>query len=392
MGKPRGLTLRGRTVRQRFTVMYAALFLTSGIALLAMTDLFAGGWRASRAAPGPPAPRPDLITLQEHVERLQAQLADVHATQSRQLLAGSLVALVVMGAVSVLLGGIVAGRVLRPLRAITSATRRISADNLHERLAVPGPADEVKDLADTVDGLLERLETSFAAQRRFVADASHELRTPLATMRASLDVAAAKPAATSQTLALTDRLRTELDRIDHLLEGLLLLARAQYGVLPGLAPVSLARLLSEAMTARSTAVTAKDLTVHADTGDGAWTRGSPVLLSRVVDNLIDNAVIHNRRGGWIRVAATTAGSSARLVVETGGAVLDQEHVARLTEPFRRLAADRTGSEAGSGLGLSIVAAVVGAHGGHLELRARPEGGLRVAVSVPSAPAPAGAAA
>ena len=139
-----------------------------------------------------------------------------------------------MTVVSAVLGWIVAGRVLRPLRQITAATRRISADNLHERLAMPGPGDELKDLADTIDGLLERLEGAFAAQRRFVANASHELRTPLATMRASLDVAVAKPEPVpAQTVALAGRLRTELDRVDRLLEGFLVLARAQHGDLPG---------------------------------------------------------------------------------------------------------------------------------------------------------------
>ena len=147
---------------------------------------------------------------------------------------GSVVALAIMAVVSVVLGWFAAHRVLRPLRRMTAATRRISADNLHERLAVPGPADEVKDLADTIDGLLERLEGAFAAQRRFVANASHELRTPLATMRASLDVAKAKPEpAPPQTTALAARLRTELDQVDRLLEGLLVLARAQHGDLPG---------------------------------------------------------------------------------------------------------------------------------------------------------------
>ncbi|WP_440085338.1 sensor histidine kinase [Streptosporangium sp. LJ11] len=394
MSKPRGSAPPRRTVRQRFTILYAVLFLLSGLGLLALTNLLVGASSMTRPVPGqtPPVPRPGLDRAQERVHQLEAQLSDVQAVQSHQLLVGSVIALVVMAVISFLLGRAVAGRVLRPLRTITAATRRISAENLHERLAVPGPADEVKDLADTIDGLLERLEASFAAQRRFVANASHELRTPLTTMRASLDVAVAKPVPVpAQTLALADRLRTELDRVDSLLEGFLDLARAQHGELHGRVPVALGTLVSESLAARAADIAERDLTVEAHVQDAAWTRGSPPLLSRMVNNVIDNAVVHNRRGGSIRLATVTGDDGARLVVETDGPVLDPEQVARLTEPFRRLAADRTGSETGTGLGLSIVAAVVGAHDGDLALHARPEGGLRVTVSLPPAPAPEGVA-
>ncbi|GAB2957114.1 ATP-binding protein [Micromonospora polyrhachis] len=393
MDQLRRLPRSGRTIRNRITVLYAVVFLVSGAGLLAITNLLAGS-QVTQVAPGgrPPVERADLAAARTHIEQLEAQLADLRATQSRQLLVGSLIALAVMAGISILLGRVLAGRVLRPLRTMTAATRRISAENLHRRLAVSGPDDEVKDLADTIDGLLERLETSFAAQRRFVANASHELRTPLTIMRASLDVALAKPEPVPpQTLALTGRLRTELDRVDGLLEGFLVLARAQHGVLPDRAPVPLGGLLSEAVTARAADITAKDLTVEVDIRDRGWTRGSPTLLSRMTANLIDNAIVHNRDGGWIRATARTEDTSAQLVVATGGPVLDPEQVARLAEPFQRLAADRTGSETGTGLGLSIVAAIVGAHDGRLELHAPSEGGLRVTVSVPSVPAPSMAA-
>ncbi|MFC6014718.1 sensor histidine kinase [Plantactinospora solaniradicis] len=395
MGKLRPLALPGRTVRLRFTILYAALFLVSGFGLLAITNLLGGGIQVTRAAPGqnPPAEQSSLAAAQQRVHQLEAQLARIDATQSRQLLMGSLIALAVMAVASVLLGKAVAGRVLRPLRTITAATRRISAENLHERLAVPGPADEVKDLADTIDGLLERLEASFAAQRRFIANASHELRTPLATMRAALDVAVAKPQpAPPQTTVLADRLRTELDRVDHLLEGFLVLARAQHGALADGAPVSLGDLVSQSVSARAAAIAARSLTLD-DEGlsDTAWTRGSPALLSRMADNVIDNAVIHNQDGGWIRVSTRAEAASAQLVVETGGPILDPAHIAQLAQPFRRLAPDRTGSETGSGLGLSIVTAIVGAHGGRLDLHARPEGGLRVTIALPSTSAPHGVA-
>ncbi|WP_406319098.1 HAMP domain-containing histidine kinase [Streptosporangium sp. NBC_01639] len=387
----RRLALPGRTVRLRFTALYGALFLLSGVGLLTVANLVTlGSSTVSVPAGNPSLQRPTLAAAQELIGLLQVRLSEMQTLQSRQLLISSVVALAVMAVVSVVLGRIVAGRVLRPLRTITAATRRISADNLHERLAVPGPADEVKDLADTVDGLLERLEGSFAAQRRFVADASHELRTPLATMRASLDVAVAKPEPVpAQTIALADRLRTELDRVDRLLDGFLMLARTQHGALSDRATISLGRVVSAALEARAADITDKGLTVHdGDVQDSAWTQGSRTLLSRMVDNVIDNAVTHNHDGGWIRVATTADGTTARVIVETGGQVLDQEQLARLAQPFQRLGADRTGSDHGSGLGLSIVSAVATAHGGNLDLHARPEGGLRVAVSLPLAGGPA----
>ncbi|MFB4314899.1 ATP-binding protein [Actinomadura sp. 21ATH] len=381
---------RRHTVRVRLTVLYGGMFLLSAAGLLVITNAIGlSGTRTSESAPAavPPAGPAMPAATAHRIAALQAQLSDAQAAQSRQLLIASAVALAVMGLVAIVQGRVVAGRVLRPLRTITAATRRITADNLNERLAVPGPDDEVKDLADTIDGLLERLEDSFSAQRRFVADASHELRTPLATMRASLDVALAKPGPVpAQTSALAGRLRTELDQIDRLLEGLLSLARAQHASPAGRAPLALGDLAAEALDARAAAIAAKGLTVDSAglTGGGAWTRGDGTLLARMVGNVIDNAVVHNDGGGWIRLAATSDGATAELVVETGGRVLDQEQVDRLAMPFQRLAADRTGSADGSGLGLSIVAAVATAHGGALRLRARPEGGLTVAIALPTA--------
>lgn len=384
-----------RTVRLRFTVLYGAMFLLSGVGLLAINNLVGlGGTQVTRSAPAgvPPVEPATLAAATDRIAWLQAQLSDTHAAQSRQLLVGSALALAVMAVVSLVLGRVVAGRVLRPLRVITAATRRISADNLHERLAAQGPADEVKDLADTIDGLLERLEASFTAQRRFVANASHELRTPLSIMRASVDVALAKPEPVPpQTVALADRLHTQLDRVDHLLEGLLVLARAQHGPLADASALSLGDLVSRALTARAADLTARNLTLHdGELQPAARTQGSRTLLSRMVDNVIDNAIVHNQDGGWIRVTTSGDDATVRLIVETGGPVLDPAHVARLGRPFQRLA-DRTGPVAGSGLGLSIVTAIVCAHDGRLSLSARPEGGLRVTVSLPSAPAPEGGA-
>ncbi|MDN3352835.1 HAMP domain-containing sensor histidine kinase [Actinomadura sp. DC4] len=370
-------TLSRRPVRLRFTALYGAVFLLSGVGLLAISGFLASGASFTRPVPtDPPSP------TQARIGELQRQLADAHAAQARQLLVGSVIALAVMAVVSVVLGHLVAGRVLRPLRTMTAATRRISADNLHERLAVAGPADEVKDLADTIDELLSRLEGAFTAQGRFVANASHELRTPLATMRASLDVAMAKPEPVpAQTVSLAGRLRTELDQVDRLLEGFLTLARTQPGALPDRVALSLDDVVASALADRAGDLDGRDLDVAAE---GAMVSGNRTLLRRLADNLVDNALRHGE--GPIFVATSTAAGTARLVVESGGSPLDPRKVASLAQPFRRLGADRTGSSEGAGLGLSIVAAIASAHGGTLDLRARPQGGLRAEVALPGAAA------
>jgi signal transduction histidine kinase len=378
--------LRSRTVGLRFTILYAVVFLLSAVGLSGLTYLLFGNGTRGTAPAGSVSALGSLAQAQLRVRALEDQLVAVHQQQARQLLASSVVALIVMAIVSLLLGRALARRVLRPLRLITSATRRVSAESLDRRLAVTGPADELKDLADTIDELLERLEASFAAQRRFVANASHELRTPLATMRASLDVAVAKPDPAPSTVALANRVRTQLDRIDPLLDGFLVLARAQHGALADATAVNLGDLVGAALHERSADVAAKQLSVTVDVPPAATTRGSPALLARLVGNVVDNAVTHNADGGWIRIAGSARAETV-LVVESGGPVLDQREVDRLAQPFERLGAERTGS---SGLGLSIVAAVVAAHGGRLALLARPDGGLRVSITLPAATTPVAA--
>jgi signal transduction histidine kinase len=380
---PMGLLLRRRSVRLRFTILYGVVFLLSGAALLTIAGTMTlNSTRAETApVPGQVVDQPMApAQAQAEISRLHAQLDHQRADQLQQVLEGSAIALAVMAVVSAGLGRLVAGRVLHPLRTITAATQRISADNLHQRLAVPGPADEVKELADTIDGLLERLEESFAAQRRFVANASHELRTPLATMRASLDVAVAKPEPVpAQTRALADRLRTELDQVDLLLDGFLVLARTQHRALPNRTALPLGAIVTKALAARGSDIRARELTVLNTVEQGA-VLGSGPLLGRMVDNVIDNAIRHNQDGGWIRITTRAEGAMVRLVVETGGAILDDGQVAQLAQPFRRIGPDRTGT--GSGLGLSIVAAIAEAHDGALALHARPEGGLRVEITLP----------
>ncbi|ROO89821.1 hypothetical protein EDD29_7530 [Actinocorallia herbida] len=378
--------LTDRPVRGRFTLLYGLLFFASGAVLLAVANaVVLGTSPRSESVPafGPPT-RPV-----EEAALLRERLAAMGADQDRRLLFGSFVALVLLALASVLLGRIAAGRALAPLRAITAATRRVSADTLHERLAVAGPHDEVKELADTIDGLLARLEEAFAAQRRFVADASHELRTPLTTMRAALDVASAKPQVAAQTLVLAGRMRAELDRTDGLLDGLLVLARAQHGALEGTARADLAREAARSLADRSAAL---DGLVVTATLDPAPVRGDAALLARLVDNLVDNAAAHTPSGGAVRVTTGRTGAAAHLTVETDGPVLVPSEVAELVRPFRRLGPARTGgSDGGSGLGLAIVAAVAAAHGGSLSLTPRPEGGLRATAAFPATnppPAPA----
>ncbi|GAA4809113.1 ATP-binding protein [Streptomyces ziwulingensis] len=385
------LGLRRGTARTRFTALYVTLFLLSGTALLVIAAVVAsGGSRSSRTAPDGGTDQPATeAQAQGRIDALERQLVQAHDTQSRQIVIGSAIALGVMAVISVGLGWFVAGRVLRPLRVMTAATRRITADSLHERLAIGGPRDEVKDLADTIDDLLGRLEGSFDAQRLFVANASHELRTPLTTMRASLDVALAKPGPVPETTAtLATRIRAELDQVDRLLESFLVLTRTRHGEFTDSARLALGPLAQTALTGRAKDIAAKGLTVREDrSDDSAWVWGSRTLLRRVADNVVDNAIAYNDPGGWISVAVQTEGDEAgavSLVVESSGPVLDQRRVADLAQPFRRLGADRTGTGQGSGLGLSIVAAITQAHHGTLDLRARPDGGLRVTITLPRA--------
>ncbi|TQF07530.1 HAMP domain-containing histidine kinase [Kitasatospora acidiphila] len=350
--------------------------------MLAVVGLVAGGSVEAVSAPGSGGSAPSDAGAR--IASLEQQLAQARSGQTHQLLLGSAVGLAVMGLLSILLGWYAAGRVLRPLRAMTTATRRISADNLDERLAVEGPHDELRNLGDTIDGLLARLEGAFAAQRRFVADASHELRTPLATMRAAVDVTLAKPGPLpQQTLTLAGRVRTELDQVDRLLEGLLTLARAQHGVPPGTELVRLDALAAAALDQQAGSLAGRGLTATRAAHPGARVHGSRTLLCRLVENLVDNAVRHNEPEGWLNVTVHAGERTIHVTVENGGPVLAQAQAAELVRPFRRLGAERTGGD-GSGLGLAIAAAVAEAHGGTLDLHARAEGGLRVTVTLPRA--------
>jgi hypothetical protein len=308
-----------------------------------------------------------------------------HSFDLHQLLIVSGIALVIMTIPALVAGWLVAGRLLRPLRAMTTAARNISATNLDERLSLSGPDDELKQLGDTFDDLLGRLERSFQSQRQFVANASHELRTPHATMRVWLDVALAKPGpAPPHIVDLGDRLRYELDHVDRLLDGLLVLARAQQRSAADSSTFPLDAVVSAAVAERAALISGKGLDVRYQEGPGAWVTGSETLLARMVGNVVDNAIIHNEPGGWVRIRTGVAGAAARLTVENGGPVLDERDVQALTQPFRRLGTERTGSDQGSGLGLSIVAAIAEMHGGRLRLHALAAGGFGVVIDLPLA--------
>ncbi len=365
------------TVRWRLTLLYSCLFLLCGAALLAITYEFFIKFAFSyppKAGPG-----------QSKLGILDQALGSVRDAYLHRLLLSSGIALGIMALVSGFVGWVVAGRVLAPLRTITAATERISDSNLHQRLAMQGPRDELRVLADTIDRLLERLETAFEAQRRFIANVSHELRTPLAMMRTTLDVASAKPGGVPrQTRELDAELRTDLDHADQLLESFLTLARAQNGQHVERDQVALEPLVAASLAARADQIAAKQLTVRTQI-DAVETAGSTTLLARMIENVIENAVCHNRQGGRVKLRLTlVSGEQVRMIVDSSGPLLDQHAVAQLAQPFKRLSQDRTGSQNGHGLGLSIVAAIAAAHEGSLELHARQEGGLRVQITLPGA--------
>jgi signal transduction histidine kinase len=386
--------LPGRTVRLRLTLLYGALFLVSGAALLTITYVLVahqytgndqifgfiqtGGDGSGKSVPvepgtiAPPLPG-DPMLVERHSD-----------AALRQLAVQSGIALAIMTILSIWLGWLVAGRVLRPLRTITNAARDISASNLHRRLALEGPDDELKQLADTVDGLLGRLEASFEAQRQFVANASHELRTPLTYERALVEVALADPNATADTLRETcERVLDAGEQQERLIEALLTLSRSQRG-LDQREPFDLAAVTAEVLQTRSPEAEHKQIRIHTAL-DPAPASGDAALGERLVANLVDNAIRHNVAAGRIDVATGTRDGHAVLSVANTGPPVPPTEVDRLFQPFEQLPDDHNSDDDhGLGLGLSIVEAIATAHGATLSARAQPEGGLAVEVSFPSA--------
>jgi signal transduction histidine kinase len=347
--------------------------------MLAVTYLLM--WRALRHAPTrvvvelPPGVESQIDKGQvvAQVEAAERASAQYRALMLRWLLEFGGVALVLVSVVAVALGWWLAGRVLRPLGAITATARRVAEHSLHERIRAGGPRDEVRELADTFDSMLDRLDRAFDGQRAFVGNASHELRTPLAINRTLVEVALSRPDAPAQLVSLGENLLAVNERQERMIEGLLLLARSQQR-LSGYEPVDLAQLCAR-------------LAPDAEADLAAVTvRGDPVLLERLVHNLVENARRYNAPDGWLRVATAASPDGAVLTVENPGPVIAGHEVDRLFEPFRRLGADRVGSARGSGLGLSIVRSVAQAHGGEVTAQPRPAsagGGLLVTVRFPT---------
>jgi signal transduction histidine kinase len=401
-GPARWLRLPRRTARLRLTVLYGAAFLGCGAAVLGLTYLFYGGtvhvagvnvgphFHQVLTAPAADVHREgsyDVITIpvtaqQAKAAARQAGLGQL-ATERQQLLIASAIALAVFVVAAAALGWLLAGRVLRPLSTITAAARRISASRLHERLALHGPDDELKELADTLDGLFARLEASFDAQRRFAANASHELRTPLTRERTLLQVTLADPAATTDTWqAVSRELLASNAEQERLIESLLTLASSEAG--PGeREPLDLAAITSEALAVPRPGISRLGLHVHTDI-QPATLDGDPLLIQQLVTNLIDNAVHHNITGGDIQVATGTSDGHAVLSVANSGQDVPSAEVDRLFQPFQRLGPRRARRDGGHGLGLSIVRAIATTHGAAITARPRPGGGLAIDVTFPPA--------
>ncbi|MCG3044241.1 HAMP domain-containing histidine kinase, partial [Streptomyces sp. S1A] len=386
------------TIRIRLTLLYGGMFLIAGMVLLAIIYLLAAqalkdgshlpfqiiGVRdqttdavcslPSRADGGELTPQELTAAVQQCMENQRQVALEV-------LLNRSLMALLGLAVAAFAFGYVMAGRVLSPLERITRTAQRVAGSDLHRRIELDGPDDELKELADTFDQMLDRLDRAFTAQQRFVANASHELRTPLAINRTLLEVQLSDPGASPELVQLGKTLLATNERSEQLVEGLLLLARSENEIVDR-KPVDLAEVASQAVEQ-----------VRGEAQEGgvelrgvrrpAYVQGSGVLLERVALNLVQNAVRYNVPGeGWVSVDTRAQPGQAVLVVENTGPAVPAYEVDNLFEPFRRLRTERTGSDKGVGLGLSIVRSVVRAHGGAVTARPREEGGLVVRVTLP----------
>jgi signal transduction histidine kinase len=362
------------TARLRLTLLHSGIFIASGAALLAITyELLGGGPALFSNAYGPARGEQSLGG--------SPQTNSLHrgpGLTPQQALLGAGIALAIMAVASVVLGWLWAGRVLRPVRTISATARRISAGNLHERIAVRAPDDEFKELGDTLDGLLGRLEAAFEFQRHFVANASHELRTPVTVERALLEVALADPDATAGTLRLAcEQALASGEQQERLIESLLTLASSEQG-LARMEWFDLAEVTGNVLRSRGQEAGRRGLELRA-LSSPAPAVGDRDLTESLVANLVDNALRYNCERGWVEVETYSGPRGATIVVRNSGPVVPAEAVGRLFRPFQRLDRDRTGPAGGHGLGLAIVQAIVKAHGAHLGARPRPGGGLEVEV-------------
>ena len=385
------------TIRGRLTLVYGGLFFLAGLLLLGVTYVLMSrqlsdggtfvasfhGQQGSGPSSTPPAPGSSLgYVAPDSLVTAQKAVDGARNSALRALLTQGGIALAVVGAAATAFGWLVAGRLLQPLHRMTATARRIAeapaADRvLHQRIALEGPHDEIRELADTFDVMLAHLDSAFDGQRRFIANASHEIRTPLALSRTLLEVALDADVATPGERQLATTLLAVNARHERLIDGLLLLARSEHDVVER-SYVDLADILEHV---------AEPLDGVTATADEAPTTGNPVLLERVVQNLVDNAVRYNvPTGGWVRASTSTnPDGTVVLRVSNTGPVVAPYDIPGLFEPFRRLAADRlVSTSSGAGLGLSIVRAVTRAHGGTVTAEPRDGGGLVVTVTLPGA--------
>ncbi len=350
--------LRRSTLRTQLALLYAGAFTALAVAVLGVTGLLV---HSSSAAAG------------------SAAAANAPGGRTFDLLAA--IIFLVSVVIAVVLGWLIAGWLLRPLRTITSTARDISATNLSRRLRLSGRDDEFAELGDTLDDLFGRLEASFESQRHFVASASHELRTPLAAERTLLQVALADPDASAQTLRTTcQQLLVLGEQQERLIEALLTLASSERGP-DRQEPLDMARIAWSVLAGLRPEADRKGIEVTASLAPAAAS-GDPALAERLAANLVDNAIRHNRDGGWLTISTATAEGCAVLSVSNSGPVIPPGEVERLMEPFQRLGAERVRHESGYGLGLAIVRAIAGVHGAALTVTARPDGGLAIEVRFP----------
>ena len=392
---------RRASLRLRLTLSYGLLFFVVGFLLLVLSYLLLQQVVVSN--PGELATRtaqhlhlsqaylqqnmPSASGGQQTVGAFMRQLQDqVLSELLRALLPTTFWALAIATAVSVVVGWWMAGRMLRPMQEISTVARRLSASTLHERIALKGPKDELRELADTFDAMLVRLEAAFVAQREFVSNASHELRTPLAIMRTELDVTLADPETDADDLRrMAETIRAAIARSEDVIDKLLVLAESDD--LAERERVDIAGVVEDAARQHARSVAKKGIDLVIDARPSAVS-GDQALLERLVDNLIDNAVRYAPSGSVVRVRVDADDGKVTLRVANAGEVISPEEVPRLFERFYRRGTSRSRRTGGSGLGLAIVAAVAEVHGGVVSAEAPPEGGLVVTVALPHSPAPA----
>jgi signal transduction histidine kinase len=382
-------------LRMRLTLLYGGVFLLAGVLMIFLVYfLVASNWPSRDVVP----PRPSASSSTGPATDPGDQLGEAGALGERfrdlldrqrsrvleTLLKQSIVALAITATAAVGLGWMIAGRVLRPLHRITETAQRVAERNLHERIALQGPPDELKELADTFDAMLERLDVAFDSQRRFVDNASHELRTPLAINRTLLEVALADSDVKPELRTLHTTLLATNERSERMVDGLLTLALSENRKVRR-RPVDLSDAAAYAVELTAAEASQAGVTVEANP-DPAPTTGDPALLERLALNLVQNAIRHNHRGGWVRV---DTGDGPRegwveLTVTNTGPEVPPYDIGELFEPFRRQGTQRTNSARNVGLGLSIVRSVARTHGGDAQASPREGGGLVVRVRLPRA--------